>query len=100
MPYLLEDLVVDRVDLVDEGTEIDAEDLIETAGPEDKTVPAAAVSDGDDETVLDESDELGDIDEDDGMDIREIDESGEISVAEEGFDDTFEEEVTNEEEDA
>lgn len=80
-----------RVDLVDEGEEIDAEHLIEAAGPEDKTVPA----DDDDEieTVLDESDELGEID--DGVDIREIDDEGQIQDVPEEYDEAYEE-ITDE----
>jgi DNA-directed RNA polymerase subunit beta len=65
-----------RVDLVDESELVDAESLIENAGPEDKTVPA--LDDGPTETVLDEADEIGDIDDEDGMSIQDIDEVDEI----------------------
>jgi DNA-directed RNA polymerase subunit beta len=69
-----------RVDLVDETEDatIDAESIIEQAGPEDKSVPV--IDDGvDHELVLDEADEFGDIDEDeDGMSIQDIDEIDEI----------------------
>lgn len=81
-----------RVDLVDEGQQIDAEELIEIAGPEDKSVPAIILSE-DIETILDESDELGEIGVDDGMEIRDIDEEavdGEVY-------DNFETIPTNEE---
>ena len=61
-----------RVDLLDEAEEaaIDAEQVIASAGPADKTVP----TDDDEvvETVLDEADELGDLEE--GMSIQDIDE--------------------------
>ena len=88
-----------RVDLVDEGMEIDAEELIEIAGPEDKTVPAVGVLD-DTETVLDESDELGEIDDEDGIDIREIDDAGQIADADEDFTEAYDEVTNVEEEDA
>lgn len=68
-----------RVDLLDESEDavIDAEEVIAEAGPEDKTVPAALVADDDDtETVLDEADEFGDIE--DGMSIQDLDEVEEI----------------------
>lgn len=71
-----------RVDLVDEGQQIDAEQIIAEAGPEDKTVPI--IDDGSDEeveTVLDEADEFGDIDDEDGMSIQDIDEVEEIKEA-------------------
>jgi DNA-directed RNA polymerase subunit beta len=60
-----------RVDLLDEAEEaaIDAEQVIASAGPADKTVPT---TDEDVETVLDEADELGDLEE--GMSIQDIDE--------------------------
>jgi DNA-directed RNA polymerase subunit beta len=86
-----------RVDLVDESGEIDAEDLIEIAGPEDKTVPAVGISD-EIETVLDESDELGDIDDEDGVAIREIDDEGQIADVEESYDEMYEEITTKEDE--
>jgi DNA-directed RNA polymerase subunit beta len=62
-----------RVDLLDESEDaaIDAENVIASAGPTDKTVPV--VDDGEEvETVLDEADEIGDIEE--GMSIQDIDE--------------------------
>ena len=70
-----------RVDLLDESENgedaiIDAEEVIAESGPEDKTVPAIAVAGDEDEveTVLDEADEFGEIDEEDGMSIQDIDE--------------------------
>jgi DNA-directed RNA polymerase subunit beta len=70
-----------RVDLIDEkeGQALDAENLIAESGPEDKTVPALDV---DVETVLDEADEFGDIEEGDGMTIQDIDEIEEIKEEE------------------
>ena len=68
-----------RVDLLDESEDavIDAEQVIANAGPADKTVPAIPTSDDDEvETVLDEADEFGDIE--DGMSIQDIDEVEEI----------------------
>jgi DNA-directed RNA polymerase subunit beta len=68
-----------RVDLLDESEDavIDAEVIIATSGPADKTVPAEIVFDDEDfETILDESDELGDIE--DGVSIQDIDEIEEI----------------------
>jgi DNA-directed RNA polymerase subunit beta len=66
-----------RVDLVDESETIDAESVIEQSGPEDKTVPV--IDDGyDHEEILDEADDFGDIAEDDGMSIQDIDEVDEI----------------------
>lgn len=66
-----------RVDLVDDGAQVDAEKLIASSGPADKTVPSLSTSDDDNEEVfLDESDELGDID--DGMSVQDIDEIEEI----------------------
>jgi hypothetical protein len=63
--------------LVDDGAQVDAEKLIASSGPADKTVPSLSTSDDDDEeTFLDESDELGDID--DGMSVQDIDEIEEI----------------------
>jgi DNA-directed RNA polymerase subunit beta len=66
-----------RVDLLDESEDavVDAEQVIASAGPEDKAVPAITVADDDDETVLDEADELGDLD--DGISIQDIDEISE-----------------------
>ncbi|MEO5949587.1 MAG: DNA-directed RNA polymerase subunit beta [Candidatus Saccharimonas sp.] len=68
-----------RVDLVDEtiDTTIDAESIIEQSGPEDKSVPV--IDDGvEHEVVLDEADEFGEIDDEDGMTIQDIDEIEEI----------------------
>lgn len=68
-----------RVDLLDESEDaiIDAEVVIAESGPADKTVPALPVSDDDDiETILDESDELGELE--DGISIQDIDEIEEI----------------------
>ena len=66
-----------RVDLVDEsGSETDAEAIIEKSGPEDKTVPV--IDDEPTELVLDEADDFGEIAEDDGMSIQDIDEIDEI----------------------
>lgn len=63
-----------RVDLLDESDDdyeiIDAEHVIATSGPADKTVPA--LDDQDKETILDEADELGDLE--DGISIQDIDE--------------------------
>jgi hypothetical protein len=62
---------------MDESETIDAESIIEQSGPEDKSVPV--IDDGlDHEEILDEADEFGDIDEDDGMTIQDIDEVEEI----------------------
>ncbi len=55
-----------RVDLVDESEALDAEEVIASAGPADKTVPAIVSDDDDDddtEVVLDEADDI-DLDED------------------------------------
>lgn len=64
-----------RVDLLDESEDaaVDAEQVIASAGPA-KTVPASVLGDDDDdvETVLDEADELGDLE--DGISIQDIDE--------------------------
>ena len=66
-----------RVDLVDDGATVDAEQMIAASGPADKTVPIAVSDDDDDEEIfLDESDELGDIE--DGMSVQDIDEVEEI----------------------
>lgn len=85
-----------RVDLVDEGQQIDAENVIEAAGPEDKAVPAAPISDEPTEDFLDESDELGDID--DGMSVRNVDDGGQISDIEdvETYDEMYEQIATEE----
>ena len=62
-----------RVDLVDDEAAVDAEHVIASSGPEDKTVAA----DGEkEETYLDESDDIGEID--DGMSMQDIDEVEEI----------------------
>ena len=62
-----------RVDLVDDEATVDAEHVIASSGPEDKTVAA----DGEEEeTYLDESDDIGEID--DGMSVQDIDEVEEI----------------------
>ena len=65
-----------RVDLVEDGEGIDAEALIAEAGPADKSVPAIALADDDEEveTVLDEADDIGEITDEDGMSIQDIDE--------------------------
>jgi DNA-directed RNA polymerase subunit beta len=64
-----------RVDLLDESEDaaVDAEQVIASAGPA-KTVPASVLGDDDEdvETVLDEADELGDLE--DGISIQDIDE--------------------------
>ncbi len=92
-----------RVDLVDEHTNnIDAENLIATSGPADKTVPASDDNNGsdnsdDEETYLDESDGIGNID--DGMSVRDIDDDGQISE-EEGDYDNYDDTNDNEEEEA
>ena len=62
-----------RVDLVDDEATVDAEHVIASSGPEDKTV--AADNEGE-ETYLDESDDIGEID--DGMSVQDIDEVEEI----------------------
>lgn len=64
-----------RVDLLDEGGVVDAEHVIASSGPADKTVPQAA-SDDDDQVYLDESDDIGDIEA--GMSVQDIDEVEEI----------------------
>ena len=77
-----------RVDLLDETEEgetieVDAEEVIAEAGPEDKTVPAIVVADDDiEETVMDEAD---------GVDFEEDGLS--IETAEEYNDETNEEEA-------
>ena len=62
-----------RVDLVDDEATVDAEHVIASSGPEDKTV---AADDKEEETYLDESDGIGEID--DGMSVQDIDEVEEI----------------------
>jgi DNA-directed RNA polymerase subunit beta len=69
-----------RVDLVDEGETLDAENLIAESGPEDKTVPA--LDDEEREVILDEADDLGEIDSEDGMSIQDIDEIEEMKEEE------------------
>ena len=66
-----------RVDLLDESEDavIDAEHIIASAGPSDKTVPAI-IDISTEETVRDEADELGDLG--DGVSIQDIDEVDEI----------------------
>ena len=65
-----------RVDLLDESEDavIDAEEVIAEAGPADKSIPISTIATDDDEaeTVLDEADELGEIE--DGMSVQDIDE--------------------------
>ena len=70
-----------RVDLLDEGeggedVVVDAEEIIAEAGPADKTVPATIIIDDDEETVLDEADDV-DLEED-GLSVQDIDEIEEI----------------------
>lgn len=64
-----------RVDLLDESEEeaVDAEHVIASAGPADKVVSASVIANDQDETVLDEADDIGDL-ENDGMTIQDIDE--------------------------
>ena len=62
-----------RVDLVDDEAAVDAEHVIASSGPEDKTV---AADNEEEETYLDESDGIGEID--DGMSVQDIDEVEEI----------------------
>jgi DNA-directed RNA polymerase subunit beta len=67
-----------RVDLLDESEDaaVDAEQVIANAGPADKTIPVSVLGDDDEEveTVLDEADDIGEIDDEDGMSIQDIDE--------------------------
>ena len=67
-----------RVDLLDEGGVVDAEHVIASSGPADKTVPQTASDDDDDDdqVYLDESDDIGDIEA--GMSVQDIDEVEEI----------------------
>ena len=62
-----------RVDLLDESEDavVDAEQVIASAAPK-SSVPAPVIDDDEEETVLDESDELGDLE--DGISIQDIDE--------------------------
>jgi uncharacterized membrane protein YdfJ with MMPL/SSD domain len=64
--------------LLDEGDVVDAEQVIASSGPADKTAPQIVVTDDDDdaETFLDESDDIGEIE--DGMSVQDIDEVEEI----------------------
>lgn len=62
-----------RVDLVDDEAAVDAEHVIASSGPEDKTV---AADNEEEEKYLDESDGIGEID--DGMSVQDIDEVEEI----------------------
>ena len=62
-----------RVDLVDDEATVDAEHVIASSGPEGKTV---AADNEEEETYLDESDDIGEID--DGMSVQDIDEVEEI----------------------
>ena len=65
-----------RVDLLDEGGVVDAEHVIASSGPADKTVPQTTSDDDDDQVYLDESDDIGDIEA--GMSVQDIDEVEEI----------------------
>ena len=71
-----------RVDLVDDGVEtVDAEQVIASSGPADKTVAVTLSDDDDDETVLDEADEI-DLDED-GLNVEVAEEFNDEEVKEE-----------------
>jgi len=63
-----------RVDLVDDEATVDAEHIIASSGPEDKTV--ATDDEEEKEVYLDESDDIGEIDG--GMSVQDIDEVEEI----------------------
>ena len=63
-----------RVDLVDDEATVDAEHVIASSGPEDKTV--ATDDEEEKEVYLDESDDIGEIDG--GMSVQDIDEVEEI----------------------
>lgn len=66
-----------RVDLLDESEIVDAEQVIASSGPADKTTPIVPLDDdSDQEAFLDESDDIGDIE--DGMSVQDIDEVEEI----------------------
>ena len=65
-----------RVDLVDDEESVDAEHVIAQSGPADKTAPIASDDDDETETYLDESDDLGEIE--DGMSVQDIDEVEDI----------------------
>ena len=64
-----------RVDLVDDDESVDAEHVIASSGPVDKTVPQTDGAD-DEETYLDESDDIGEIEN--GMSVQDIDEVEDI----------------------
>ena len=63
-----------RVDLVDDEATVDAEHVIASSGPEDKTV--STDDEEKEEVYLDESDDIGEIDG--GMSVQDIDEVEEI----------------------
>ena len=65
-----------RVDLVDDDESVDAEHVIASSGPVDKTVPQTDGADDDEETYLDESDDIGEIEN--GMSVQDIDEVEDI----------------------
>ena len=66
-----------RVDLLDDDDIVDAEHVIASSGPADKTTPQVVVAeDVVAETFLDESDDIGEIE--DGMSVQDIDEVEEI----------------------
>ncbi|NCU38959.1 DNA-directed RNA polymerase subunit beta, partial [Candidatus Saccharibacteria bacterium] len=74
-----------RVDLVDDDVEtIDAENVIASSGPEDKTVAAdiAGIVDDDEEMVLDEADEI-DFEEEGGVSIETAEEFQEETIIDE-----------------
>ncbi len=63
-----------RVDLLDESEVVDAEEVISESGPADKSVPAVQASDDDDEeTVLDEADDI-DLEHEDTMHVETAEE--------------------------
>ncbi len=72
-----------RVDLVDDGVEtVDAEQVIASSGPADKTVAVTLTDDDvDEESVLDEADEI-DLDED-GLNVEVAEEFNDEEVKEE-----------------
>lgn len=72
-----------RVDLVDESEDaiLDAEQVIAESGPEDKTAGKLEDYIDNEETVLDESDDIGDVEDEDGISIQDIDEIEEIKEA-------------------
>jgi len=71
-----------RVDLLDESDAIDAEDIIAEAGPADKTVPM--IDDAPTETILDESDDEMNFDEEGGVHIETAEEFTDEIELEEG----------------